>query len=236
MKDYFAGVTKEDIYTAEIVVEEKIHDTIPKYYNTNLSDIFSNQGNFELNMDGAMKEMILKEKFNEIGMFCFVSWDWINPFAEWIGDRSCLEVMAGRGWITHGLQEKGVDIVATDDFSWHKTDRFKKWNNLVADVEELDAIESVKKYGKYTDILIMAWAYMDDTAYRVIKELHKINPKAIVVFCGEGHGGCTANDNFFNSFEEIEDTVFYGSVAQKYKTWYGLYDQLTIGRYNSDTK
>lgn len=224
--DYFAGVAKEDIHSVEIVVEEKVHDVIPKY----CQGLFSNQ-DAESYVDGVMKEMILKEKFNLMGMFCFVSWKWITPFSEWIGDRKCLEVMAGRGWLSHGLREKGIDIIATDDFSWHKSDRFVKWNDLVTDVEELDAVESVKKYGEDIDVLIMAWAYMDDVAFRVIKELHEVNPKALVVFCGEDRHGCTADDNFFDKFEEIEEDSFYDGVAQHYETWNSLHDRLMLGRY-----
>lgn len=226
--DYFEGVSQEDLFKADIKVEEKIHDTMPKYIRSFLETISIG---FENHFNATMKESILKEKFNEMGMFCFVSWDWINPLSEWIGDRKCLEVMSGRGWLSKALRENGVDVIATDDFSWHKEERFTKWNNLVTPVEELDAVEAVTRYGKFIDVLIMTWAYMDDTAYRVIKELHRVNPKALVVVCGEGYGGCTADDNFFEHFEEVDDSVFESEVASNYNTWFGLHDGLSVGRY-----
>lgn len=102
----------------------------------------------------------------------------------------------------------------------------------MTNVEELDAVESVKMYGKEIDILIMAWPFMDDTAYRVIKELHEINPSALVIYCGEGSSGCTADDSFFDSFEEIEDEPFYNKVAANYQSWWGMHDRLLLGRYS----
>lgn len=218
MKDYFEGISDTDVYTTEIEIEEKIHNAMPKY-----------RGLVDMS-----KELVLKSKFNEIGMFCFVSWNWINPLAEWIGERKCLEVMAGRGWLTHGLRQKGVSITATDDFSWHKLNQYKKWNNLVTDVENLDAVESVEKYGRDIDILIMAWPFMDDTAYRVIKKLYEVNPNAVVLYCGEGYGGCTADESFFGSFDRTDDETFYDNVASKYTSWYGVYDRLIIGRYKKE--
>ncbi|KAA9007339.1 hypothetical protein F4V43_02310 [Paenibacillus spiritus] len=64
--------------------------------------------------DGAFEA---RYKYNKEGMFAFVSWRWINPFVEWIDNRRCLEVMAGRGILSYALRQKGVDIITTDDFS-----------------------------------------------------------------------------------------------------------------------
>ncbi|MFJ7982362.1 hypothetical protein ACIQ1D_19050 [Lysinibacillus xylanilyticus] len=226
--DYFKGITKENIYTANITIEEKIHDVIPKNCKDIFSSSFSDVEDYGFNFT---KDIRLKEKFNEMGMFCFVSWAWVNPLVEWLGNKKCLEVMAGRGWLSHALRQKGVDVVATDDFSWHGMPQFSKWIDIVTEIEDLDAVEAVRKYGKNIDVLIMTWAYMDNVAYKTIKELHKVNPQAKIIVCGEGRGGCTADDKFFDHFDEIEDEDFYRNVASKYETWNGLHDRLTLGRY-----
>lgn len=230
-KDYFEGLTThKELYSIQI--EEKIHDEMPKYErNLSLEEIFSGKAEYSFQPDAITKEFALKEKFNYIGMFCFVSWKWINPFAEWIGERKVLEVMAGRGWLSHGLREKGIDVIATDDMSWHKELQFQKWNDLVTEVENLDAVESVRKYGKSIDILVMAWPYMDNTAYQVIKELHKINPDALVVYCGEW-GGCTADDAFIDHFKRVSDENFSENVSRNYQSWSGIHDRLYLGRYD----
>lgn len=51
--------------------------------------------------------------------FILISKDWIKPFAEWIGQRKCLEIMAGHGMLSKALRDEGVNVIAvTDDFSW----------------------------------------------------------------------------------------------------------------------
>lgn len=215
VENYLSNLTVEDIILGKLKIEEKIYERIPENSVTGLT---------------------LRNEFTKMGMFGFVSWNWINPLAEWIGDRKCLEVMAGRGWLTRGLRDRGTSIRATDDFSWHKEDKYKRWENLVTYVEELDAIESVEKYGKNVDILIMSWPYMDDTAYEVIKTLYEVNPKAVVVYCGEGRGGCTASDKLFGHFKSTGEDVnnrFHDKVASKYESWQGIYDYLDVGRYTN---
>ena len=54
-----------------------------------------------------------RQDYIQQGMFAFVSWKWVEPLAKWIGNRRCLEIMAGRGWWSHGLRQKGVDVIAT---------------------------------------------------------------------------------------------------------------------------
>ncbi|KAA9007338.1 hypothetical protein F4V43_02305 [Paenibacillus spiritus] len=107
---------------------------------------------------------------------------------------------------------------------------YKEWKETVTKVEQMDAIAAIEEYGNQIDILIMSWPYMDDVAYRALRRLHEVNSSAIVVYIGEGFGGCTANDNFFDHFEEIEDEYF-NSVKNNYQRWFGIYDKPMIGRF-----
>jgi hypothetical protein len=220
--DYFKDCkTILDIFNKEIKVEEKIHDCMPKYVKNILdSDAFA-----------LTKEHILRQKFIEIGMFGFVSWKWINPLAEWIGKRKCLEVMAGRGWLSYALRQKGVDIIATDNFSWANSD-YPKWKETVTEVENIDAVEAVKKYGKDVNIIIMSWAYMDNTAFQVLKTMNEVNPDALMIYIGEGKGQSTADDMFYEHFQLVYDEVFYREVHQNYERWEGWYDRIYLGKYS----
>ncbi len=177
----------------------------------------------------------LRQNYIEEGMFAFVSWKWINPFAERIGNKKCLEVIAGRGILSYALLQKNIDVIATDDYSWQDNEngQFKKWKEHVTTVEQMDAIKSVEKYGSNIDVLIMSWAWMDDTAYRVIKKLYEINPKAVVVFIGESKYGCTADDSFFDHFQIIEDDDF-NSVMKNYERWHSIHDRPMLGRYTEE--
>lgn len=169
----------------------------------------------------------LREQWLKKGMYALVTWSWVIPFAKWIGDRKCLEVMAGRGWLSLALQSLGVNIIATDDYSWI---RERNWDEPVTEVEELDAINAVEKYGKDIDLLIISWPYMDEIAYNTIKELNNINPNAQIIYIGEGMGGCTADDDFHHHFREIENEEFQSAVSG-FQQWWGLHDRVYLGRY-----
>lgn len=169
----------------------------------------------------------LRKQWLKKGMYALVTWSWAKPFAEWIKDKKCLEVMAGRGWLSLALQSLGVDIIATDDYSWL---RQKNWDEPVTEVEELDSIEAIEKYGKDIDLLIISWPYMDDAAYNTIKKLYEVNPDTQIVYIGEGMGGCTADDEFHEHFREIEDEDFQ-LVVSGFQQWWGLHDYVYLGRY-----
>jgi len=130
--DFFKDVTDiRDIVASDIKIPEEILDQMPKYAY------------------GGLKEHHLKNAYNQAGMYAFVSWRWINPFVEWLADRKVLEVMAGRGWWTYALRQKGVNVIATDDFSWMN----RSWIDTLTEVEEVDAIEAVERYGKEVDVV-----------------------------------------------------------------------------------
>jgi hypothetical protein len=205
-----------------IEIPEEIPDKMPRKTSDDPFDVES------FDSPNLLHDHVMREKYVDAGMYGFVSWRWVNPFVKWIGKRKVLEVMAGRGWLAHALRLKGVDIIATDNFSWAKN---RGWKEPLTEVEELDAVESVIKYGKDIDILIISWPYMDSTAYEVIKKLYEVNPSALVVYIGEGEGGCTADDLFFDHFEEIEDESF-SEVEKNYERWWGIHDWPFLGRYS----
>jgi hypothetical protein len=169
---------------------------------------------------------MLREEWILKGMFAFVCWDWVNPLAEWIGKRRVLEVMAGTGWLAKALRIKRIDIRATDNYSWHKGNG---WETVTA-VEKADATDAIRLYGRNSDILIMSWPYMDDSAYHAMFAMKMMNRDALIVYIGEPEGRCTASDKFFEHFEEIQDPEF-DKAAAKFKPWPGFRDRLQLGKY-----
>lgn len=173
----------------------------------------------------GLESFMFREQCHEKGMYAYVSWRWINPLAEWIANRKCLEIMAGAGWLTYALKQKGINIIATDDFSWHSCNQ---WEN-VTEIEQLTANQAIWKYGKQIDIVIMAWPYVDEHAYQALRLLNYLNHNALMVYIGEKSGGCTADDNFFANFEEIEDPGFE-AVASKYQRFVCIRDNMKLGK------
>lgn len=83
------------------------------------------------------------------GIYCFYSRQLIERLAALIGGRSCLEIAAGDGTLTRFLQERGVQITATDNCSWTHSVKFPD------SVVKRDAKEALRTYAP--EVVICSW-------------------------------------------------------------------------------
>lgn len=172
-----------------------------------------------------------REKVISIQGFSLLTEQWVSLFATWIGNRKCLEVMSGCGSLAYALKNKGIDIIATDNNSWCKNIKSKiNWiatDNVWCDIEEIDCVEAIEKYGSEIDIIIISWAYMDSNSYKCLLKMREKNPNAVMVYIGEGYGGCTGNDDFYDAIEVVEDQNI-DAINEVYPTWFGIYDRIWL--------
>jgi hypothetical protein len=83
------------------------------------------------------------------GIYCFYSGALVEGLAGLIEARSCLEIAAGDGTLSRFLKARGVDIVATDDYSWsHRVDYSEG-------VVKADAREALRRYRP--KVVICSW-------------------------------------------------------------------------------
>lgn len=155
--------------------------------------------------------------------YCLLAYDWLQPLAAWIGARKCLEIMCGSGALSKGLQDCGVSVRATDDFSWdkeHTTDWFRNgWTKL----EEMPALQAIETYGRDVDFIICSWPFLSEDCYQALLKMREVNPAACMIFIGEWRGA-TASDSFFDVAEIVEDTTFQQAVAN-FKSIYQVQDR-----------
>lgn len=74
------------------------------------------------------------------GVYCFYSSALVDGLARLVGPRPCVEVAAGDGTLSRFLRARGVDVRATDDFSWSHAVTYPD------DVERLDAAAALARY------------------------------------------------------------------------------------------
>lgn len=149
------------------------------------------------------------------GLWMVIAQDWTKNLAQWIGSRKVIEVMAGGGWLAKALAEQGIDIVATDDYTWD--DRHKQMKRLYP-VRKMTATRAAHLPG---DILLVSWPpYGDKAICRACKVWGSNRP---ILYLGEDKGGCNAPDLFFQNFQPIEHPDF-GLVS-----WDGIHDEIQIG-------
>jgi hypothetical protein len=74
------------------------------------------------------------------GIYCFYSEGLISELCALIGGRLCLEIGAGDGTLTQFLADKGIQIRATDDYSWEHVIEYPQT------VERLSAKQALIQY------------------------------------------------------------------------------------------
>ena len=154
----------------------EIPDTFPDL-EKDLS-IFSTRS--EYSFEERVYEHQLREEYTLRCGFAIISKEWIQPLAKFIGKDKC------------------VDIICTDNLSWEE-DSMTEWRDHFTEIENLDCVEAIEKYGKDVKYIIMSWApYHEKESVLAYRKMKEVNPDAVMIYIGEDKGGCTACDEFFD--------------------------------------
>lgn len=154
------------------------------------------------------------------GSWVIIADTWIKCLAEWIDGRKCLEIMAGAGWLAKGLQNHGVDIIATDSYHWNKRHTMMKH---LTEVLRYEATRAVKTFTD-TEVLIVSWPPYGKRT--IVTACNTWNDRGPIVYIGEDDGGCNAPSGFFRHFH-LDNTAPDIYLPQ----WYGLHDEIRIGNW-----
>lgn len=154
--------------------------------------------------------------------YCLLAYDWIRPLAEWIGQRRCLEIMCGSGALSKALQNCGVNIRATDDFSWKDNHAVPWFSDPWTDIEQLNALQALEKYGAEMDLIVCSWPFMSDDCYHALLKMREINRSATMLYIGEWRGA-TASAAFFEAAQVVQEEAFEQAI-QNFKSIYDIHD------------
>lgn len=83
------------------------------------------------------------------GIYCFYSKELIHELCRLVGDRTCLDIAAGDGTLSGFLRDAGVQITATDDYSWSHA------INFPGNVEQIGGKQALLKY--QPQVVICSW-------------------------------------------------------------------------------
>lgn len=99
-----------------------------------------------------------------------------------------IEVACGSGWLTERLRERQLDVIGVDNHSGRYG--FPQYKNAVVE----DAVFYIQKAN--FDVLVMTWPdYNTSFAHDIVETMPS---GTVLVYQGENHGGCTADDAFFD--------------------------------------
>jgi SAM-dependent methyltransferase len=190
---------------------------VPEALETNFTDMFkqkfiSSHLYFELNRRSFVQEY----------GFVLLSNKLLNILAEQLQTKNILEIGAGTGFLTKNLLERGLSVIAIDheaeDLSSYEFT--KKHTHII----QAEGATYLKQNSSDYDVIILSWPnYEDDFATDI---LNNMKPGQQLYYIGEGIGGCTANDNFFNSLEEKTslNENLTNQLQEKSLIWPGMHD------------
>ena len=130
----------------------------------------------------------------EAGFYARITKETANDIAMNVGDGIVLDPMAGKGFLTKALREANVKSIATDDNSW----------SIPSNVEELDILESVEKYGDKVTHIALSWVpYESDLDLKVLRIVRDKYPHITIINIGE-YAGCTGSEEFWAEAKEVQ--------------------------------
>lgn len=167
--------------------------------------------------------LIFREEIIQLCGYALISYDWVRKLAAWIGERPCLEIMAGSGALSFALAQCGVNIIPTDDGTW--SEQAPEWfAHPWMHVECIDCRTALQRYAVERPIVICSWPPRgDDAAIDALLQMRRINPEALMIYIGEPKDGATANDKFFKCVKLVYDEAFTQAVSD-FTQFPGLHD------------
>lgn len=154
------------------------------------------------------------------------SWSVPDPdsiaFVRQHANGAILDPMAGTGYWEYVLTQSGVDCVAFDQHPPREDSPDNPWHIGVAQhvrVRQGDAAE-IAAICEPERTLFLSWPPMDDSAYKAVKAYRGNR----VIYIGEGNGGCTADEDFF----ELLAASWQETATHKIAQWSGLHDFITV--------
>lgn len=213
----------DDLFMSNFFRTSKTNNDAAKYEIVDILNCLLNKDVPDSYSKDVLFNIALRFKVIPLQGYAIISKDWVKLLADWIGNRKCLEIMAGKGTLSYALQSEGVSIIPTDAYKWSQFN----FNDLWTNVEQLDALDAIEKYGSEVDIIIMSWCYMDESGYKCLMKMREVNPNAIMIYIGEGKGGCTGSDSLYDSMIEIENNEI-DNINNIYPNWMGIHDRLFL--------
>ena len=139
----------------------------------------------------SMGLLVARDQYVSEYGFVLLTQECVDALAGILSHKRVLEVGAGTGFLSHCLAEKGVNIVAQDAV------RPKNGSYGFQKTWKLDTIGPFEEsLTQEHDAIILSWPCLGSSfAFEVAKAMV---PGQILIYQGEGPGGCTADDDFFD--------------------------------------
>lgn len=150
----------------------------------------------------------------------------VEDMANYLHNHKVLEVCCGSGYISKCIKDADptIDIICTDNLKWESMNDFTYWQNHFMEIENIDALDAIDKYGDQVDYVLLSWPEFNKPIGTKI--LQRCLEKNIsMIYIGEDWGGCTANNEFF---ELIDINCNTYRISINYVPFCGIHDDIYV--------
>lgn len=181
------------------------------------------QRNWEMGTSRLLHGYSVRTVYCKHYSWTIITTELVNALTKIIGtDRAC-DLGCGTAYLSTLLQHRMVDVTAYDNrngtYIHHKHNK-----TVVLDEDYQFADLSGYKY------IILSWPNYDENM--AAKLLDNLTENQVLLYCGEGQGGCNADNEFFYKlqmqFEELDEiTQVLGNAALSFS---GIHDRWSAYR------
>ena len=171
-----------------------------------------------------------RKRYNRQFGFCLFTAECISFLAALCKGKKVLEAGSGSGWLADQLAQLGIEITAAD-WTDYRQPRDKKHGYPIQSVFRLDHHgDAVALLPGGFDVVLLVWPNLDTPFGEQVA--HTMRSGQILILEGEGKGGNTATEEFFDvlsaDFERLDAETL--ALNEHHRTFPGLHDRWQILR------
>lgn len=138
--------------------------------------------------------------------------------------RRVADLGCGAGYLTYVLRKLGVEDITAYDMELHP-------HPFIEDIQQVDYTNiDLSQY----DVILLSWPPYDEPQAALVAA--RIQPHQLLIYQGEGYGGCTGDDAFHSmlrsDFSSVEE--FTVNLNARHLNFHGIYDSWTVYRKQSE--
>lgn len=154
----------------------------------------------------------------------------MDRLADSLQGSRCVEFGCGNGILSRMLQDRGVDVTPVDIGGIKDNHYGTLKNNIPAtEITYMDARDYLRQNDEKIDYVILSWPpYDNPMASDICELLLEKSPDTQIVYIGEGSGGCTADDRFFELTEFAMDQKGIDEADEQHISFGGIHDYIEL--------
>lgn len=170
------------------------------------------------------QQWIVREEYTQHVGWSLLTMDTALQLANICYGRRVADLGCGTGYLTYVLRKLGVEDITAYDIAIHP-------HPFIGDIQQADYTNTdLSQY----DVILLSWPPYHEPQAALVAA--RIQPHQLLVYQGEGHGGCTGDDTFHSmlrsDFSSVEE--FTVNLNARHLNFYGIYDSWEVYRKQSE--